>query len=281
MAVIAPAAQGDGDAGIISIEAAGHPVVRPAVVRRTDGWSVDDDLSLAQELHRHLSDGRVGALFCLRGGYGSGRLVDHLDAALWRRAPLPLVGMSDITGLHLWLQRHCNLQSIYGPVVAGGLARGLVAEDETALWSLLAHTPPNYPEGEVWRPGRGAGVLTGGCLTLLCNSISTPWEVETAGRCLFIEEVNEPPYAVDRSLTQLRQAGKLDHLAGVLVGTFHRCGADDTAAATIRASILEATAASNCPVVAEVPCGHGDRQMALPLGAECEIDGSRYRMRLR
>ncbi len=281
VAVIAPAAEGDGNAGIVSIEGAGHPVVRPAVVRGAGGWSVADDLSLTQELHRYLRGGRVGALFCLRGGYGSGRLVDHLDAAVWQQAPLPLVGMSDITALHLWLQRHCDLQSIYGPVVAGGLARGLVPEDEAALWSLLAGTPPTYPEGEVWRPGRGVGVLTGGCLTLLCTSIGTPWEVETTGRCLFIEEVNEPPYAIDRSLTQLRQAGKLDHLAGVLVGTFHRCGEDEQAAATIRASILAATATSDCPVVAGVPCGHGDRQMALPLGAECEIDGGRYWMRLR
>jgi len=281
VAVIAPAAEGDGDAGIASIEEAGHPVVRPTVVRHSRGWSVDDDRSLTQELHRHLRDGRVGALFCLRGGYGSGRLVNHLDATAWQASPLPLVGMSDITALHLWLQRRCKLQSIYGPVVAGGLARGLAPEDLAALWSLLAGTPPPYPTGEVWRPGHGAGVLTGGCLTLLCSSISTPWEVETAGRCLFIEEVNEPPYAIDRSLTQLRQAGKLDHLAGVLVGTFHRCGEGDTAAATIRASILEATAASGCPVVAGVPCGHGDRQMALPLGAQCQIDGGQYRMRLR
>jgi len=165
--------------------------------------------------------------------------------------------------------------------VAGALARGLSPEDEGALWSLLSGVVPDYPEGEVWRPGRGGGPLTGGCLTLLCSSIGTAWEVETTGRCLFLEEVNEPPYAIDRCLTQLRQAGKLDHLTGVLVGTFHHCGRDDQAAATIRASILDATAASGCPVIAGVPCGHGDRQMALPLGAECTIDGGSYRMVLR
>jgi muramoyltetrapeptide carboxypeptidase len=277
VAVIAPAAEGDGDAGIASIETAGHPVVRPDTVRLGGDWTTEEDVALVQELHRHLRERDVGALFCLRGGYGSGRLVPHLDPEAWQAARLPLVGMSDITALHLWLQRRCGLQSLYGPVVAGGLARGLAPEDEAALWSLLAGEPPDYPEGEVWRSGHGAGPLTGGCLTLLCSSIGTPWEVETAGRCLFIEEVNEPPYAIDRSLTQLRQADKLDHLAGVLVGTFHRCGSGEAAAATIRASILEATAASGCPVVAGVPCGHGDRQMALPLGAECAIDDGRYR----
>jgi len=281
VAVIAPAAKGDGEAGIASVEAAGHPVVRPDTVRLGGGWTTEEDLALAQELHRHLRERRVGALFCLRGGYGCGRLVDHLDPDAWQAVRLPLVGMSDITALHLWLQRHCGLQSIYGPVVAGRLACGLDPEDEAALWSLLAGAPPDYPEGAVWRPGHGAGPLTGGCLTLLCSSIGTPWEVETAGRCLFIEEVNEPPYAIDRGLTQLRQAHKLDHLAGVLVGTFHRCGSDEATAATIRASILQATAASRCPVVAGIPCGHGDRQMALPLGAECTIDDGRYRMSIR
>jgi len=263
------------------LEDAGHPVVRPTTVRHGGGWSRDEDIELARELHHHLRRHRVGALFCLRGGYGSGRLVPYLEPRVWREARLPLIGMSDITALHLWLQRHCRLQSIYGPVVAGGLARGLSPDDQIALWTLLAGAPPVYPAGEVWRPGRSVGLLTGGCLTLLCSSLSTPWEVETADRCLFIEEVNEPPYAIDRSLTQLRQAGKLDHLAGLLVGTFHRCGRDPQAVATIRASILEATAASGCPVVAGVPCGHGDRQMALPLGALCEIDDGRYRMRLR
>jgi len=281
VAVIAPAAEGNGDSGMAFIEGAGHPVVGPATVRRGHGWSTEEDRSLARELHRHLREGRVGALFTLRGGYGSARLVDHLDPAAWQAARLPLVGMSDITALHLWLQRHCGIQSIYGPVVAGALARGLAPEDEAALWSLLAGEPPTYPEGEVWRPGRSAGPLTGGCLTLLCSSIGTAWEIETAGRCLFIEEINEPPYAVDRCLTQLRQAGKLDHLTGLLVGSFHRCGEGNAAGATIRASILDATAASGCPVIAEIPCGHGDRQMALPLGAECEINNERYRMRLR
>jgi len=281
VAVIAPAAEATSDAGIAFLEGAGHPVIRPMAVRGGHGWSRAEDVALARELNGHLRDGRAGALVCVRGGYGSGRVVDHLDPALWARARLPLVGMSDITALHLWLQRQCNLQSIYGPVVAGGLARGLVAEDEAALWALLAGAPPTYPAGEVWRPGRATGVLTGGCLTLLTSSIGTTWEVETAGRCLFIEEVNEPPYAVDRCLTQLGQAGKLDHLAGVLVGTFHHCGRDAEGAATLRASILEATATSHCPVVAGVPCGHGDRQMALPLGAECTIDPPCYSMRLR
>jgi len=280
VAIIAPAAAGNGDSGVAFIDDAGHPVVRPDTVRRGGGWSTEEDMSLARELHRHLHESRVGALFTLRGGYGSARLVDHLDPEAWQMARLPLVGMSDITALHLWLQRRCGLQSIYGPVVAGGLARGLAPEDEAALWSLLAGVDPTYPEGEVWRPGRGAGPLTGGCLTLLCSSIGTAWEVETAGRCLFIEEVNEPPYAIDRGLTQLRQAGKLDHLAGLLVGTFHCCGRDEQAA-TIRASILGATATSGCPVIAGIPCGHGERQMALPLGAVCEIDGGHYLMRLR
>ncbi len=280
VAVVAPAAEADGGVGIASIEATSHPVVGPGAVRAGPGWCREEDAALARELHHHLGSGRVGALLCLRGGYGSARVVEHLDPLVWRRARLALVGMSDITALHLWLQRQVGLQSIYGPVVAGGMARGLVEEDATALWTLLAGRAPQYPEGEVWRLGRGAGVLTGGCLTLLCSSLGTAWEVETAGRCLFIEEVNEAPYAIDRALTQLRQAGKLDSLAGVLVGTFHRCGEGEEAAAAIRASILEATEASGCPVVAGVPCGHGDRQMALGLGALCEVEGGRYRLSL-
>jgi len=160
--------------------------------------------------------------------------------------------------------------------VSVGLARGLVAADEAALWGVLAGDVPDYPAAEVLRDGSGRGPLTGGCLTLLCHSLGTEWEVETAGRVLFIEEVNEPPYAVDRCLTHLRQAGKLSDLAGLLVGTLWNCGAGPGDAQRLRQSLLEASADGDYPILTEIPCGHGPRQMALPLGALCEIDGASY-----
>jgi muramoyltetrapeptide carboxypeptidase len=188
--------------------------------------------------------------------------------------------MSDITAVHLWLHRHVGLQSIYGPVVSVGLARGLEAEDDTALWELLAGQVPSYPTAEVLRDGRGHGPLTGGCLTLLCHSIGTAWEVETTGRVLFIEEVNEPPYAIDRCLTHLRQAGKLAGLTGLLVGTLRNCGNGPEDADRVQHSLLEATAEGDYPILTGIPCGHGPRQMALPLGALCEIDGATYQFTL-
>lgn len=276
VAVVAPAADAPLAGGVEVLADRGHPAVAPRAVRGGGGWSAGEDRALAEEINAHLRDRQVGALFCVRGGYGAARVVPFLDATAWRQAALPLVGMSDITALHLWLQRQVGLQSIYGPVVSAGLARGLEAADEAALWGLLAGAAPDYPTAGVLRDGHGRGPLTGGCLTLLCHSLGTEWEVETAGRVLFIEEVNEPPYAVDRCLTHLRQAGKLRDLAGLLVGTLWNCGTGPDDARRLRLSLLEATADGDYPVLTEIPCGHGPRQMALPLGALCEIDGPSY-----
>jgi len=276
VAVVAPAADAPLAGGLEALAGRGHPAVEPRATRGGQGWSRVEDRALADEINAHLRGGPVGALFCVRGGYGAARVVPFLDAAAWRQAALPLVGMSDITALHLWLQRRVGIQSIYGPVVSVGLARGLEAADEAALWALLAGAMPDYPAAEVLRSGRGHGPLTGGCLTLLCHSLGTEWEVETAGRVLFIEEVNEAPYAVDRCLTHLRQAGKLRDLAGILVGTLWNCGSGPDDAELLRQSLLEATAGEDYPILTGIPCGHGPRQMALPLGAECEIDAGRY-----
>jgi len=276
VAVVAPAADAPLAGGLEVLAGRGHPPVAPRVARGGRGWSGVEDRALAEEIKAHLRDGQVGALFCVRGGYGAARVVPFLDATAWRQAAVPLVGMSDITALHLWLQRHLGLQSIYGPVVSVGLARGLEAADEAALWGVLAGEVPHYPAAEVLRAGRGRGPLTGGCLTLLCHSLGTEWEVETAGRVLFIEEVNEPPYAIDRCLTHLRQAGKLRDLAGLLVGTLWNCGNGADDGERLRLSLLEATADGEYPILTEIPCGHGPRQMALPLGSRCEIDGASY-----
>jgi muramoyltetrapeptide carboxypeptidase len=280
VAVVAPAADAPVAAGIDVLARRGHPAVEPRASRKGRGWASADDLALATDINDHLRDGDVRALFCARGGYGAARVLPFVDAAAWRRAALPLVGMSDITALHLWLQRWVGIQSIYGPVVSVGLARGLEDEDEAALWGLLAGEMPAYPEAEVMRHGQGRGPLTGGCLTLLCHSIGTDWEVETAGRVLFIEEVSEPPYAVDRCLTHLRQAGKLADLAGLLVGTWWNCGTSPDDAERIQHNLEEATAGEAYPILTGIPCGHGPRQMALPLGARCEIDGASYRFTL-
>jgi muramoyltetrapeptide carboxypeptidase len=277
VAVVAPAADAPLATGVEVLARRGHPAVAPRATRNGRGWSVAEDRALAADINDHLRAGRVGALFCARGGYGAARVLPFVDAPAWQRAALPLVGMSDITALHLWLQRWVGIQSLYGPVVSVGLARGLEAEDEAALWGLLAGEVPEYPAAEVLRDGQGRGPLTGGCLTLLCHSLGSEWEVETAGRVLFIEEVNERPYAVDRCLTHLRQAGKLAGLAGLLVGTWWNCGDGPDDAERIRHSLLEATAEEDYPILTGIPCGHGPRQMSLPLGASCEIDGASYR----
>jgi len=148
-----------------------------------------------------------------------------------------------------------------------------------ALLKFLSgdRTQWNLRAREIVQPGTGEGVIIGGCLSILVAGLGTPHAVETKGRLLFLEDVNEKPFRVDRMLTQLRQAGKLDHVAGVMFGDMTGCGhAGD--AITVRDVIKEAFANARYPVVFGLPTGHGGGTATLPLGVRARLAGERLNL---
>lgn len=230
----------------------------------------DDALRLA-DLHAAFAEPRVRAVFCLRGGYGCTRLLDRIDTALLRHHPKPLVGYSDITALHALLQRE-GLPSLHAPMPGSDLVGDGAEDDAAALFELLMRPltaghvfAPDRLAGAWQLPGRASGRLVGGNLSLVCALAGTPWALDARGAILFLEDVSEARYRVDRLLTQLRHAGTLDAMAGVLLGSFTE-GDDPTPV------LREHFERLGKPLLAGWPAGHGRPNRALPLGLLATLD---------
>ena len=193
-----------------------------------------DDATRLSDLHAAFADPEVDAILCLRGGYGSMRLLQHIDFDLLRAHPKPFVGYSDITALHLAINRYAGWVSFHGPMLTSDLAAGKQEPTASALFAMLEGRagrgmaltqPADYPLTTL-HGGSAAGRLTGGNLSMICATLDTPYEIETRDTILFIEDVSEAPYRIDRMLTQLHLAGKLKEVRGVLLGEFTDIGAD-------------------------------------------------------
>ncbi|HWQ27816.1 MAG TPA: LD-carboxypeptidase [Dehalococcoidia bacterium] len=251
-------------------------------IRARRGYLAGDDDARLRDLQRMLDDPDVRAVFCARGGYGSQRLVPSLCLAALSAAPKPVVGYSDASAL-LAAIVGAGVVAVHGPMVAQDMARGLSARSEDHLRRLLAD--PGYvweaELPEIVRPGRAVGRLVGGCLSVVAALAGTPWAPDTDGAILFLEDVHERPYRIDRLLTQLRQAGMLDRLAGLVFGTMMLCPVVDDVAPldVIRACCADLP----CPVAFGLPAGHqgdgpGIDHLALPLGLPVAMDTARGRL---
>jgi len=283
--VIAPSGVVDAERlarGIAVLEGWGLRVeVGRAVLDRHAYLAGDDGARLA-DLERMIADARIRAIFCARGGYGSQRLLPRLDLRPLGGAPKPVVGYSDATAL-LNAAVAAGVVAFHGPMVADDVAKGLSARSLRHLHAVL--TDPGL-RWEVETPatvrgGRARGRLVGGCLAVLVAALGTPWAPETDGAVLFLEDVAERPYRLDRLLTQLRQAGKLDRIAGLVFGTMAACPPIDGVGPldVVRACCADLP----CPVAFGLPAGHDPRperceNLALPFGIEVELDADRGRL---
>ena len=230
----------------------------------------DDDIRLA-DVHVAFADADVAAVFCLRGGWGSARLLDRIDAALLHANAKPFIGFSDITALHALLA-HAGLVGFHAPMPGSNLVLDGNEDDARALFDLLMQPlpaghcfAPALAAG-AWRvPGRASGTLVGGNLSLVAALLGTPWAWPTQDTILFLEDVSEALYRVDRLLTQLRLAGVLAGARGFLLGSF-------TEDAEPSAVLHEHLADLGKPVLTGWPAGHATPNRALPLGAQVTLD---------
>jgi len=233
-------------------------------------YLADADERRAEQLNGALRDPEVEAIFCARGGYGAMRILPLLDGeALVRRRP-PLVGFSDVTVLHAWAAR-LGVPTVHGPVVTQ-LPR--LPEDEVrSLCALLEGTAlPRLDRLRCVSPGQARGPLWGGNLTLLSHLCGTPHLPDLAGHVLLLEEIGEAPYRLDRMLTQLRLAGVLTHVAGIVVGELLDCDAPGISAERV---VCDRLSDLGVPVVCGAPIGHGAHNIALPLGEDVCLDATR------
>jgi muramoyltetrapeptide carboxypeptidase len=202
-------------------------------VRKRDGYlggSIEERLD---DLHSMFADPAVNAIFALRGGYGSAQLLDRIDYGLIRKNPKIFLGYSDITALHLAIGKRSGLVTFHGPVALSEFTGYTQKHFRQALFETApigAVTNPTETNElrpahtlRPIRPGKARGRLVGGNLTLIATTMGTPFEIETRGRILLLEDVDEQPYSIDRMLTQLRLAGKLDGVAGIVFGECKDC----------------------------------------------------------
>ena len=244
-----------------------------------DFLSADDDARLA-DLHAAFADPEVDAVYALRGGYGCARLADRIDLDLLRANPKPLIGYSDITTLHALLDS-LGLPAWHAPMPASDLLAPGGERDVQAVREALHRgtragdvIAPEMTTAHALNQGVSAqGRLVGGNLAVYAALLGTPWQPKIDGAILFIEDIGEAPYRVDRMLAQLRLAGLLDAAAGFFVGSF----TDEDFPQAVLADYLHATGK---PVLAGWPSGHCSPHTPLPLGVAVEMDVAARRLTL-
>ncbi|MBW8348555.1 LD-carboxypeptidase [Bacillus sp. IITD106] len=236
----------------------------------------------ANELNSMFINQNISAIFCLRGGYGSLHLLPLLDYEAIKRNPKLFVGYSDITALHIAFQQKCHLPTIHGPMPASDL---IDADDFTmqSLYSVLEIFPFEWrlenPESEptcCLVPGMANGMLIGGNLSVIASTLGTPFEIDTKGKILFLEDVGEEPYRIDRMLTQLSLAGKLSDASGIVLGTWTDCTSERYADGFQIEDLFEKIIAPiGKPTIFNVKAGHSKPTLSAPLGLYTYIDAEK------
>lgn len=257
--------------GVELLEGLGLKVVHGEHVSARQGldYLAGSDRERAADLQAAWCDPSVDAVVCSRGGYGAARLLDLLDFEAMRAAgPKTLVGFSDITALHHVFGVELGWPTLHGPMPAH-LPQGADGQVEPESWEHLRASLLEGPQPvrgtEALVPGRAEGVLAGGNLSVLAALCGTRYQPTFAGKIVFLEEISEEPYRIDRMLTQLLQSGAFDGVRGIALGSWTDCG-DPSAV------LLDRLAGLEVPILAGLPVGHGTPQHSVWLGALGVID---------
>jgi len=264
-------------AGVGELRRLGYQVEESAGLRAAAGYFAGEETLRRNELVAALADPNCRAVVASRGGYGSSYLLDNLDAAL-PSAPKILIGHSDVTCLQAYLWQKRGWVTFYGPMVAAGFDKGENAVggyDAESLRLALTETRQGWTldlRGESLSPGEAEGTLLGGCLTLLRSTIGTPWELDTRGAILLVEDIALKPYQMDRALMHLKQAGKLDGVKGIILGEFPDWGQESGQSVPPREVAQRVLAPLGIPIVWGAAVGHTPRPMlTVPLGMRCRL----------
>lgn len=269
------------DQGIAALERMGFRIRFDDRIFQSKRYLAGEDEARAEELQRYFEDESVQAILPLRGGFGCARLIPFFDEKRLRPHCKVFMGFSDMTTLHLYFRRRFGWVTIHGPMAASAPLSGMGKAQEQHLLSLWSdpgyRTTMTFPELEPWSPGVAEGKITGGCLSILVASLGTPYEIKTEGKILFLEDLGEEPYRLDRMLTQLRLAGRLAGVAGILLGSFEGCE-PDRGDYTANETLREILSDLEVPILAGFPAGHGPENWAFPLGVKVRLDADARRL---
>jgi muramoyltetrapeptide carboxypeptidase len=279
VALVAPAsgfARDEFDAGVRELSAIGfEPVFDDRVFARS-AYLAGPAATRASALRDAFLDPTIAALIAVRGGYGSVQILPLLDADEIRQHPKIFIGYSDNTSLLTWLTQTCGLVAFHGPMIEGRFARGAAGYDRDTFERCVCKPEPagaiTHPNLESLRGGEASGMLVGGTLTQLAASLGTPYAFDPPAGCiLFLDEVAERPYRIDRMLTQLRLSGLLNRASAVVFGELPRCD-EPGGSLGIRSVIGDVMADFRGPVLYGLPSGHtSGATLTLPFGVAARV----------
>ena len=266
-----------------------NPVMFPTCYKNYGHLSASDE-ERAKDINDAFSDDTIKGIICLRGGYGTPRILDLLDYEIITSNPKIFVGFSDITALHTAFNQICQMVTFHGPMTTSNFAKvkdDKVMFEQYSYESLVKNIFTNEPIGLFNNPnneelksigiGKAEGLLSGGNLTLLVSTLGSKYEIDTKGKILFIEEVGEPIYKIDRMLTSLALAGKFDDCLGIILGTFTNCQREKKAYEggldlTLEEVVENTLVRYNKPIIYNFKAGQNFPRPTRALGTKVIID---------
>ncbi len=286
--IISPASSPDDlskiNRGVEYLEKLGYRVEVGKNVGQEIGYLAGEDAQRVDDLHSMFKNKHIKAIFSVRGGYGSARLLDKINYTLIRENPKIFVGYSDINALQLAFIKKAGLVTFAGPMVAVDFHDEVSPFTEEIFWRIITSNKkigklsnPNSEKIYTLTKGRGTGRILGGNLSILTSLIGTSYLPKFDGMILLLEEINEAPYRVDRMLNQLRLAKILKNLEGIILGRFVDCYETDPTKKTLTLNevIFEYFQNGNIPVVYNFKHGHIKDNITIPFGVKCILNASR------
>ena len=277
--VIAPAGPIDPkvlEKGLGVLRRMGFSPVLAKHIDAKDRYLAGTDAKRTKDLHDFFKDPGIRGVFCARGGYGVNRVLSRLDHSIIRENPKIFVGSSDITSLILFLVQQCSLVAFHGPMVGGNFGRYQMIKSKRQFGEILSGNKGGKrltaKNASVFRAGIGEGKVIGGCLTLLCRSLGTPWEIKTYNKILLIEDVNEPLYKIDGMLWHLKQAGKFKGVRGIVFGEMVNCFHSKKTGGSFQEILEDVFSGSFFPILTDFPSGHGREMLTLPMGVKARLN---------
>ncbi|MFI8688025.1 LD-carboxypeptidase [Rossellomorea sp. NPDC077527] len=293
--IIAPASphynRSDITRGIETLEEWGFHVITGENLHNKHEYLAGTDQERAHDFNEMFRNDEVDAIFVTHGGYGSARMLRYIDFDLVRKNPKIFIGYSDITSLHLAIQKYTGLVTFHGPGMAGFNSEDLTDYRKEYVFKALCQ---QEPIGEIrkanekkWinriQKGEAEGELTGGNLTLVCASLGTPYEIDTKGKILFLEEVWTEPWNIDHMFTHLYNAGKLQEAAGIVIGECTDCGPKKMdpgfhVTFSLEDILYEFIEPLGIPAIHGLPIGHTKDLATLPMGVNAYLDATNKKL---
>lgn len=273
---------------IEAIENLGLKVILGESFKSRHGYLSGTDEIRARDLNEMFKDDKIKGIFAIRGGYGASRILHMLDYTTIRNNPKIFVGYSDVTILHIVLNQKCNLITYHGPMPSTELYKNLDSfTKDYFINALFSSKPignlnnPSHIQPETLYGGEAIGPMVGGNLSLICSSLGTEYEIDTKDKILFLEEVEEEPYRIDRMLLQLKQAEKFKDAAGIVFGAFTNCNArEPLKSLTIKEILNELILPEKKPSIYNICCGHCLPTITIPLGALANLNATKQQLNI-